>query len=450
MRTPQQLRFWTFYCSVLLVSISISLPIEAQEFEIQTHTLKNGMKVLIQPDHSIPNVALYITYRIGSRNERPGTTGLSHFFEHMMFNGAKRYGPGVIDKVMSSNGGSINAMTTQDITIFMDWFPRTALPLVFDIESDRMQNLSLDSHSIQEEREVVASERRTSVDASNDGILGEQLQATAYIAHPYQWPVIGWPSDIQNWTLEDLRHHYEIGYSPSNATMVVVGDVTVEEVLQLCEKYIEPIPARTTPPLVTTVEPEQLGERRLVVHKPAELPLLELAYHVPQATSPDYYALHILRTILFDGLSSRTYRRLVDKDQIAVSVGAFYPWALDPTLLTINVQPREGISPEQCEKAVQEEIARLKTERVTDREMQKAINMRLVDAYQQVRTISGRADAIGAYEVFFGDYKKLFSVPDNYKAVTAQDVLRVANKYFSANNLTVATLMPDNTQEGKQ
>src|SRR6201993_4103338 len=259
----------------------------AQEYPVATRTLKNGMKVLVQADHSIPNVALYIFYRIGSRNERPGTTGLSHFFEHMMFNGAKKYGPGELDKVMESNGGSNNAYTTRNVTVYQDWFPRTALELIFDIEADRIRDLSFDPKKIESERGVVASERRSSVDGQNEGVLDEKLWAAAFIAHTYQWPVVGWMSDIEHWTMEDLKHHFEMGYAPNNATMVVVGDVTPDEIVQLCEKYIEPIPQHSPPPAVTTVEPEQLGERRLVVHKQAELPLLMIGYHVPKTNNPD-------------------------------------------------------------------------------------------------------------------------------------------------------------------
>src|SRR3984957_2223118 len=195
---------------------------QQQEFPVVTRTLKNGMKVLVQTDHNIPNVALYIFYRIGSRNERPGTTGISHFFEHMMFNGAKKYGPGELDKVMEANGGSNNAYTSQNVTVYQDWFPRSAMPLIFDIESDRIQNLSFDPQKIESERQVVASERRSSVDNDNGGLLDEQLWATAFIAHPYQWPVLGWMSDIEHWTIDDLKRHFAMGYSPSNATMVAL------------------------------------------------------------------------------------------------------------------------------------------------------------------------------------------------------------------------------------
>jgi zinc protease len=416
---------------------------EAQQYPVETKTLKNGMKILVQSDHSIPNVAMYTFYKIGSRNERPGTTGLSHFFEHMMFNGAKKYGPGDLDKVMEANGGSNNAYTTKNVTVYQDWFPRPALELIFDIEADRIQNLSFDPKKIESERGVVASERRTSVDSQNEGILDEQLWAAAYMAHPYMWPVVGWMSDIERWTIEDLKHHFEMGYSPSNATMVIVGDVSAAEIFALCEKYLEPVPAHAPPPAVTTVEPEQIGERRLVIRKPAELPLLEIAYHVPQTNSGDFYALNILRTILFAGESSRMYSRLVDKDQIALDVDSSLSQGFDPTLLVINAQPKEGVDPQSCEKAIYEELERAKNGLVSDQELQKAKNIRLAEFYKQMETISGRANTIGAYEIFFGDYHKLFDAGQKYSAVTKEDVQRVAKLYLGPNNRTVGTLLPE-------
>ena len=427
---------------------SVKAQREAQQFPITSKTLKNGMKVLVQADHSIPNVALYIFYKIGSRNERPGTTGLSHFFEHMMFNGARKYGPGELDKAMEANGASNNAYTTQNVTVYQDWFPRSALNLIFDTEADRIQYLSFDPKKIDSERGVVASERRTSVDASNEGILAEQLWATAFLAHPYQWPVIGWMSDIEHWSIEDLKHHFEMGYAPNNATMVVVGDVTAEEVFQLCEKYIEPIPQHAPPPPVTTVEPQQAGERRLVVRKQAELPFLMIGYHVPQTNNPDFYAMNILRTVLVQGESSRMYQRLVDKDQIALDVSASQQPGFDPTLAIFTAQPKQGVDPQKCENAIFDELDKMKKTPVSDQELEKAKNIRLVEFYQQMRTISGRADTIGTYEVFFGDYHKVFDAAKNYAAVTKEDLQRVAQKYFGADNRTVATLLPESEPPG--
>lgn len=417
------------------------------EFPVTTKTLKNGMKVLVQTDHSIPNIALYIFYRIGSRNEGPGTTGISHFFEHMMFNGAKKYGPGELDKTMEANGGANNAYTTKDVTVYQDWFPRSALPLIYDIEADRIRDLNFDPAKIKSEREVVASERRLSVDNENGGVLDEQLWAAAIIAHSYHWPVVGWMSDIEHWTMDQLKHHFEMGYSPNNATMVVVGDASAEEIFALCEKYIEPIPTHAPPPPVTTIEPEQMGERRVVVRKAAQLPLLMVAYHFPRTDSPDFYALNILRTILFQGESSRMYQRLVDKDQIALDVSSATEPAFDPTIVEVVAQPKQGIDPQVCEKAIYEELERAKTAEISDTELEKAKNIRLVEFYRQMRTINGRGNTIGTYEVFFGDYKKLFDAAKNYSAVTKADVQRVAKAYFGASSRTVATLIPENTEE---
>jgi zinc protease len=257
-------------------------------------------------------------------------------------------------------------------------------------------------------------------------------------------------SDIEQWTMEDLKHHFEMGYSPNNATMVVVGDVSADEIFKLCENYIEPIPTHAPPPPVTTVEPPQMGERRLVVHKAAELPLLMLGYHVPQSNSPDFYALNILRTILFQGESSRMYQRLVDKDQIALDVSSEVEPSFDPSMVEVVAQPKQGVDPQACEKAIYDELERAANTLVADTELEKAKNIRLVEFYRQMRTINGRANTIGTYEVFFGDYNKLFEAAKNYSAVTKEDVQRVAKVYFGANNRTVATLMPENGEKAKE
>jgi zinc protease len=315
--------------------------------------------------------------------------------------------------------------------------------MIFDLEADRIQHLAFTPEIVESERGVIASERRTSVDGNNFGVLAEQLSAAAFTAHPYQWGAIGWMSDIEAWTMDDLKNHFRMGYSPSNATMVVTGDVTAPEIVALAQKYLEPIPANPPPPKVTTKEPEQLGERRVVVRKFAQLPIVMMAYHVPETAHADYYALQALETILFSGQSSRMYKRLVDKDQLALSVGGGTDWSFDPSIFTITAQPKAGVDPAAVEKAVYEEIDRVKADAVTDAELEKAKNMLLSGFYNQVKTISGRSNAIGTYEVFFGDHRKLFSAADDFAKVTRADVQRVAGQYFGANNRTVATLIPD-------
>jgi zinc protease len=410
---------------------------------IQTATLSNGMKIIVQEDHNIPNVAMYFFYKIGSRNERPGITGISHFFEHMMFNGAKKYGPKQFDKEMEKAGGNNNAYTNRDETVYTDWFPSTALELMFDMESDRIRDLALDPKMVASERGVVYSERRTSVDNNNRGILHEQLEAAAFIAHPYHWPVVGWPSDIEAWTQQDLKDYFAIGYAPNNCTMVVVGDVTMARIIELAKKYIEPIPRHDPPPPVRTKEPEQLGERRVTVKKAAQLPIQMVAYHVPEAKNPDSIVLDVLATVLSRGQSSRLYKRMVDEEPLALSVNGGASDSLDPTLMIFTIQPRNGIDPARTEKALYEELERLQKTEIEPRELQKAKNQLLTQHYSQLKTIAGRANLLGTYEVMLGDYKKAYTIDRDYEAVTAADIQRVAKKYFSEKNRTVATLIPE-------
>jgi zinc protease len=429
------------------LALTCALLAPAQSIEVKSHSLANGMKILIQEDHDIPDVAMYFFFRVGSRNERPGATGLSHFFEHMMFNGAARYGPKQFDIQMEKNGGRNNAYTTKDITVYTDWFPRAALPLMMDMEADRIRDLSFDPKMIASERGVVASERRLSVDNSNFGALDEQLNAAAFTAHPYHWPVIGWASDIEAWTLDDLRQHFRMGYAPNNCVMVVAGDVTEDEILALAKRYLEPIPRHDPPAPVRTIEPEQRGERRILLHKPAQLPVQLIAYHVPRSASPDHYAIEALVTVLAGGRSSRLYRRLVDRDQLAISVNAFHDDSLDPGLLVIAMQPRTGIDPARAERALFEELDRIGREGISADELQKARNQLSVDLYRELKTIAGKANLLGSYEVFYGDYRKLFTAPAELEKLTAAEVGAAARKYLNADNRTVATLVPEQSPE---
>lgn len=411
--------------------------------DVRTHTLQNGMKIIVQEDHSIPNVAVYFFYRIGSRNERPGATGISHFFEHMMFNGAKKYGPKQFDVQMEKNGGNNNAYTSHDLTVYTDWFPSSALELMFDMEADRIRDLAFDPKIIESERGVVYSERRLSVDNSPFGALNEQAMAAAFIAHPYQWPVVGWASDIESWTMDDLKTHFRMGYAPNNCTMVVVGDVSYDQVLTLAAKYLEPIPKHDPPPPVRTKEPEQQGERRVLLNKQAHLPLQMVLYHIPDSRDPDQPALEVLQTILSRGQSSRLYKRLVDVDQIAINVNANRRQGLDPIVFTFMIQPRSGIDPSRTEKALFEEIEKVQSTPVDNNELRKAKNQLLAEHYRELQTIAGRANALGDYEIYRGDYSRLFTFDKEVEAVTAADVQRVARKYFTAKNRTVATLIPE-------
>ena len=432
----------------LLALLLLALPAAAEQ-DPRSASLANGMKVIVQEDHSIPSVSMYFFYRIGSRNERPGTTGLSHFFEHMMFNGAKKYGPKQFDKNMDANGGNNNAYTSNDVTVYTDWFPSSALELMFDMEADRIRDLAFDPKIIESERGVVYSERRMSVDNSNPGMLRELAMASAFVAHPYHWPVVGWPSDIESWSMDDLKAHFRMGYAPNNCVLVMTGDVRFDQVMTLAKKYLEPIPRQDPPPPVRTKEPEQQGERRVTLSKPAQLPIQMVLYHVPETKSSDTPALHVLAALLTTGQSSRLYRRMVDGEQLAVAVSAGMQNALDPTVFMFMIQPRSGVDPAATEKLLYEELAQLEQTPVPDAELRKARNQLLAQHYRSLKTIEGRANLIGTYEVFHGDYAKLFTAPQEIEAVTAADVERVANKYFIAKNRTVATLIPEKKEAAK-
>jgi len=427
----------TVFALILAVSAAF-----AQQ-DVRTESLANGMKMLVQEDHSIPNVAMYFFFKIGSRNERPGTTGLSHFFEHMMFNGAKKYGPKMFDKTMDNLGGNNNAYTTNDMTVYTDWFPSSALETMFDMEADRIRDLAFEPKIVESERGVVYSERRSSVDNNNFGLLSELAYAAAFEAHPYHWPVLGWPSDIESWTMEDLKAHFAMGYAPNNCVMVVVGDVKFDNAIALAKRYLEPIPRHDPPPPVRTRDPEQQGERRVTLVKPAQLPLVMALYHIPDARSIDMHALDVTATLLTGGQSSRLYSRMVDKDQVALNVGASSLDGMDPMTFQFTIQPRSGVDPAAAEKALYEELGKLQAQPVPAAELQKAKNQMLANLYRQQKTIAGRANLLGYYEIYFGDYAKLFTRDKDIESVTVADIQRVARQYFNPKNRTVAVLIPE-------
>ncbi|HEX8435236.1 pitrilysin family protein [Archangium sp.] len=418
--------------------------------DVRTKTLKNGLKVIVWSDPDNPSISLYNWFRVGSRNERPGITGLSHFFEHMMFNGAKKYGPGEFDRVMEAHGGRNNAYTSEDVTVYQDWFPRSALETIFDLEADRLQHLAIDPKVVESERGVVYSERRSSVDNDNSGLLMEQVQATAFVAHPYQIPVIGWPSDIESWKQEDLERYFRTYYAPNNATLIVVGAVTPEEIFSLAEKYLEPIPAQPAPEPVRTVEPPQQGERRVVVRKLAQAPLLQMAFHGLKGSDADAPALDLLVRILTEGNSSRLHRRLVEETQVAINVGGYQGAGFDPSLTWMLVDLPPGGDLGKAESLLDEELGKVVAGGVTDAELRKAKNIVVAGFWRHLETNSGRAQALGTYEVFHGDWKKLFDAPDRYEAVTREQVQKVAAKVFAKNNRTVGGLVPEAGAEAKK
>lgn len=408
--------------------------------EISAYTLANGLRIVVWPDHDIPNVVMYTFVRAGSRNEYPGITGLSHFFEHMMFNGTKRREQGEFDETMEAAGGANNAYTSNDVTVYQDWFPRSALEIVFDLEADRLQYLAIDPGVVESERGVVYSERRMGIDNDNTGRLFEQMFATAFVAHPYQFPVIGWPSDIENWTQGDLESYFGTYYAPNNLTMIITGDVTPAEIFVMAEKEFGDIPSQDPPQTIRTIEPEQSGPRRLLVETDAPTPLLHIAFHAGNATDAHTLPTTILLNILTGGSSSRLHQRLVEQEQVAVSVGGYQMAGFDPGLVYFYLTLPPAADVGAVEARVLAELDRIVQNGVTDAELVKARNIMIADYWRELATINGKAAALGNAEVFLGNYELAFALPDDLAAVTAADVQQAAAQVFRHNNMTVGIL----------
>jgi predicted Zn-dependent peptidase len=426
--------------SILLMGYCIPLFAQTKADDIKTFTLNNGMKFLVAEDNSIPNANMYLFYKVGSRNEHPGITGLSHFFEHMMFNGAKKYGPKMFDQTMEFNGGANNAYTTQNVTVYTDWFPVNSMETIFDLESDRIASLNIDSKMVESERGVVLSERSTGLENSPWNMLSDALNASAFQEHPYHWTVIGYETDIKNWTKEDLEKYFKTYYAPNNCVVVISGNVKVDEVKKMAEKYMAPIPANAPPKAVHLVEPPQTGERRVIIQKEVPSPYLMIGYHTPEATNKDYYSLSILNAVLSSGNSSRLYSELVDKKQLANMVGSDFSESFDPNLFNIYAIAAKGVKEVDLESAIYAEIDKIKKDGITENELQKIKNQKLVEFYAQIETINGKSNNIGTYELFFGDYRKMFDAPAEYSKVSIEDVKRVASQYFNKSNRTVGIL----------
>lgn len=430
--------------SIMLVFLSF-LCFDAKAFtkveDVKTLTLANGMKILVLEDHSIPNANMYLFWKVGSRNEYPGITGLSHFFEHMMFNGSKKYGPKQFDGTMEAAGGRNNAYTTENLTVYTNWFPSSATELIFDLEADRIENLAIDSNMVESERGVVTSERSTGLENSNYRAISEEVKNAAFRAHPYSWSVIGHQSDIDNWSLADLKQYHKTYYAPNNAVVVIAGDVTVEQVEKLAKQYFEPIPKQPAPKKVHTIEPPQKGERRVYLQKKSvTTPNILMGFHVPETQHQDYYALDILSDILSAGDSSRLQKSLVNEQQMASAIFTYQPQSIDPNLFYIYAVAAKNVDSETLEKAIISEINNVMKNGVTETELQKVKNSKLVNFYRQMATINGKANTIGTYEMYFDDFSKLFSAPDEYNKVTIDDVKRVANTYLKKANRTVGIL----------
>ena len=428
---------------LFLAVFSLSLTAAFKKEDVKVHKLDNGLKVLLVEDHNIPSVALYTFFRVGSRNERPGLTGVSHFIEHMMFNGTPQVGPGEFDRRMEFRGGSNNAFTSEDMTGYTDWFPPAALEAMIEMEADRIQGLALVPEVFESERGVIASERRLGVENDNDAILNENVRATAIMAHPYHWDVIGWMSDILSWRRDEVMVYYRTYYAPGNAILIVVGDIDPAKTLGLIQKYYGPVKASPAPPPVSTVEPPQMGMKTVIVRKEAQAPSFLAVWHAPSAKDADYLPLAILAKPLLEGESSRLYRRLVREEELAIDVSGGIQETIDPLLFSIDVKPRPGVDLDKIDRIIEEELAKVKAEGITPQEYAKAMNIIRNDFYMSLQTISGKAGQLGSTELLYGDFARLFTVMDDYAAVKIDRIKVAAGKYFTDNNKTIGKLIPE-------
>jgi zinc protease len=405
-------------------------------------TLANGLKVLILEEPKAPVVTVQVWYKVGSRNEPAGKSGLAHMLEHMMFKGTTKVSGKEFESLVSRSGGINNAETQRDVSGYYEDFAANRVELGLELEADRMSSLRIDEKDFLSERQVVAEERSLRIEDQPANVLGEVMRGAAFLAHPYGRPTIGWPSDIQSWTREDLVQFYRTYYAPNNATLVVAGDVKKDALLPKIQALFSGIPRQPDPPKHITQELPQLGERRVYVRKEAELPLLFAVHHVPNLTHPDSFALRVLAYILGGGESARFHQKVVYEMQIASYAGADYnPVYADPFLFGFSGGPLPGKTAEELEQALDAEVERLKQGGVTDRELQKAKNQIESEFLFAQDSVHLLANMLGRYETV-ASWKLLDGFVDGVRKVTAADVQRVAQKYLTRDNRTVAILIP--------
>jgi zinc protease len=419
----------------------------AVDVPVERTMLKNGLTVLVHEDRDLPVVSLYLFFRTGSRNERPGITGISHLFEHMMFNGGV-HTQGKFDEIIEGNGGSTNGYTTRDFTAYLESFPPPALARVLWLEADRMRELAITPENLEQERGIVKEERRLRTDDDPGGKMYEEVYLAAYNASTYRWGPIGFMHDIEAITLDDAKSYFRTYYAPNNAVLVLGGAVSPQEGFALAERHFGDIPSQTPPRKVVNVEPPQNGPKTLEFHKVAELPAVAIAYKAVDARHADRPALDVLQTILGHGQSSRLYRATVRERELATDVDVSFNWGIDPELFWFYGQVRPGQTAKALAQAIEGEVAKLRAKAPDARELRKAKNVLQADYVRGLSSVSGKANQLGFYEIVFGDYREMFKEVDRVEAVTAADVQRVAQKYLIANERTIVELVPQKPKPG--
>jgi zinc protease len=412
--------------------------------------LSNGLKVILLENHKAPVVTFQIWYRVGSRNEEWGRTGLSHVLEHMMFKGTSKFGPETFSRVIQENGGNDNAFTSSDYTAYFENIASDRIGVVIDLESDRMQNLILRQEDFMPERMVVMEERRLRTEDNPQTYLLEQLEATAFQIQPYHWPIIGWMGDLERMTVEDLRTYHRTYYNPANAFLVVVGAFKTAELIPRLEKAFGGIPKGPAPDQQKALEQPQNGERRVLVKREAQAPFIVMAYHVPNLRDPDSYVLEVAATILSSGRSSRLYQHLVREKQIALSADADNSLvSRDPRLFYLSADPVPGKDTAEVEKALNEEIERLQREPVPEAELEKAKNQIESAFIYGQDSLFYQAMLLAQHEIVM-DWRAIDDYLPAIRKVTPADIMKVSRRHLTPDNRTVGVLIPLPPKDGKQ
>lgn len=416
--------------------------------------LPNGLVVLLREDHTAPVATFWAWYRVGSRNEVPGLTGISHWVEHMLFKGTPTLGKGEFSRLVNRHGGTWNGFTWKDFTAYFETVPAAHVDLGIRIESDRMVNTLFEPSEVESERTVIISERE-GAENNPEYALSEEVEATAYHVHAYRHSVIGYKSDLWAITRDDLYHHYRTFYAPNNAVVVAVGDFDSAELLKRITDAFGGIPAASAPPAVRSVEPPQEGERRVVLRRPGgAVPVLQMAFHAPAVTSAEFFPLLLVDGVLSgfkgagvfggEGLgvrSSRLYRALVERE-LTVDAGSGCRPSRDPTLFEIGATLRPGVSAERVEAAVMDELRRMAEEEVTEAELTRARKQARAQWVYASDGVSPQAVLLGSMEIVAGP-GFLDTFWDRLSAVTPGAMREAAARTFSSQNRTVGWYFPE-------
>jgi zinc protease len=434
-----------FYCVLTIFFLGIALS-TSHAAQVQEFVLDNGLKVLLLEDHKSPAVTFQVWYRVGGRNEKDGKSGLAHFLEHMMFKGTPTTGPEEYSRIIAKNGGRSNAFTSSDTTVYFATMSREKIGIELDLEADRMANALLGDAYFQPEKKVIQEERRLRTDDNPAAALSEVASAVAFTIHPYRRPVVGWMEDIEQLSRQDLADFYKLYYEPNNAFIIVVGDFSTEEIMPKIRAAFGKIPRGAEPPKVGVTEPEQRGERRVILKKEAELPFVLMFYHAPNLRSPDNFALDVLSVVLAGGRSSRLYQDLVYEKRLVRNVDADYSGvSIDPMGFSVTAQLLPGIEAGKVEREIDGLLEKVKVELVSDRELQKAKNQIEAAFIFAQDSIFGQAMKIGSYEAT-GGWRQMDSYLDGIRKVSREDIRRVARQYLNPDRRTVGTLIPTKGQ----